>query len=393
MKLRGSSSGLFAVANDAGTQIANDNRWPLKAARMRLLTFAAAIAIFVADTVTSLDITVATLFVAVVLMASRFLSPRGIFLVGLGCIALTLLSWYLAPPAATVLVTVINQFISMGAIALVTLIAHQAMQSDQALFDSERRVRDVQMTLAHANRLTTMGELVASISHELKQPIGATVTNAEAGLQWLDASPPNLDRARQSFERIIKDAARANAIIVQTRELSKRSVPRKERLQINDVIAEVVNLLQHELTKHGVAVETRLSRQLPVVEADRIQVQQVVLNLVMNAVEAMSTSNEAPRRLVIESAINESGDVLVTVADNGPGFAEENAGRLFEAFYTTKASGTGMGLAICRSIVENHGGQLWADTNTNKAARGSVFRFTLPSRQRQTANPRESPIG
>ena len=393
MKLRDYwSLGLSVVGNEAEAQVAGKIRLSIKTAAMCGFTIASAIAIFIVDTITSLDIAVGTLFVAVVLMASRFLRPRGIVTVGLGCIALTLLSWYLEPRAESPTVAVTNEFLSIGAIALVTLLARQAKQSEATLVDSERRLREVQMTLAHTNRLTTMGELMASISHELKQPIGATATNAEAGVRWLDVSPPNVDEARQSFDRIIKDAARANAIIERTRELSRKAVSRKERLQVNDVIGEVVALLDHEFLKHDVAVQTRLDKKLPLVEANRVQLQQVVLNLMMNAIEAMGALKGGPQELVIETATDHSGDVLVAVYDSGPGFATEHADRLFEPFYTTKASGMGMGLAICRSIVRDHGGRLWADARD--VARGSVFRFTLPRASNQTtANNREPPTG
>ncbi|MGF6880402.1 sensor histidine kinase [Paraburkholderia sp. MM5477-R1] len=382
---------LSGVANEAGTQIAGDNRLPTKNAALRGFTIAAAIAIFIADSITSLDIAAATLYVAVVLMASRFLRPRDIAIVGLGCIALALLSWYITPPAVSVTLAVANEFISIGAIALVTVLARHAKLSEAEVFNSERRLRDVQKALAHANRLTTMGELMASLSHELKQPISASATNAQAGVRWLAASPPNLESARQSFERIIQDAARASAILERTRELSRKSASRKNRVQLNDAIAEVLVLLQHEFLKENVAVEIRLDQTLPPVEADRVQLQQVVLNLAMNAVEAMSEFPEGPRKLIIQSATVQSGDVLITVQDSGPGFAAENADRLFETFYTTKTSGIGMGLAICRSIVEDHGGRLWADTN--QVARGSVFRFTLPRSPVRTANSGENPVG
>jgi C4-dicarboxylate-specific signal transduction histidine kinase len=322
------------------------------------LTVAAAVAIFIADTITPLDIAAGTLYVAVVLMASRFLRPRGIAIVGLGCIALTLLSWYLTPPAVAPIEAMANEFISIGAIGLVTILALQAKRSEAALLDSERRVRDAQMALAHANRLTTMGELVASVSHELKQPIGATATNAAAGVRWLVADPPNVEEAHQAFDRIIKDTARASAIIDRTRGLSKKAGSPKVSLQINDAIREVVALLHHEFVKHDVAVQTRLEEALPIVEGDRIQLQQVMLNLLMNAIEAMSALQEGPRKLFIETAANQSGDVLVTVQDNGPGFATVNTDCLFEPFYTTKSSGMGMGLSISRSIVQEHGGRL-----------------------------------
>jgi PAS domain S-box-containing protein len=242
---------------------------------------------------------------------------------------------------------------------------------------AERRFREVQVELAHANRLATMGQLTASITHEVRQPIAATVTNAEAGLRWLGQQPSHLDRARRAFDRIIRDAKRADAVIGRIRDLIKKAAPQNERLEINEAIDEVIEFTRGETVKNRVSVRTDLAVGLPPIEGDRVQLQQVILNLIINAIEAMSGVSEKARELLISTGEAEAGAVLVAVRDSGSGLAPQSEGRLFEPFYTTKASGLGMGLAICRSIIEAHGGQLWA---TASEPQGAVFQFTLPAR-------------
>jgi PAS domain S-box-containing protein len=239
---------------------------------------------------------------------------------------------------------------------------------------NERRYREALMELAHANRVTTMGQLTASIAHEVNQPIAATVANAQAGLNWLDARPPNLEQVRQTLGWIISDGMRAGDIISRIRALIRKASPQKEELEINQAVLEVIALTRSEAFKHGVAVRTQLAERLPPVQADRVQLQQVILNLLVNAVEAMSGS-EGRRELLITTGRDASNGVLVSLRDSGPGLDPKNADRLFEAFYTTKVAGMGMGLAICRSIVEAHGGRMWATANE---PRGAVFQFTLP---------------
>ncbi|HYZ33479.1 MAG TPA: AAA family ATPase [Crenalkalicoccus sp.] len=242
--------------------------------------------------------------------------------------------------------------------------------------ESERRFREVQMELAHANRVATMGQFTASIAHEVRQPIAAALTNAQAGLRWLGARPPDLEEARQAFGRIVSDANRASDVIGRIRALVEKAPPREEELEIDEAIREVVALLHGELVKHGVSVRTQLAEGLPPVQGDRVQLQQVVLNLVVNAIEAMrGVGGGASRALLVSTARAEAGGVLVAVRDTGPGLDPAKLARLFEAFYTTKPGGLGMGLSICRSIVEAHGGRLWAEANE---PRGAVFKFVLP---------------
>jgi C4-dicarboxylate-specific signal transduction histidine kinase len=237
-------------------------------------------------------------------------------------------------------------------------------------------LREAQMQLAHANRVATMGQLTASIAHEVNQPIAATVTNAEAALRFLSARRPDLDEVRDALDWIVRDGSRAGAVVSRIRNLIKKAPPSDERVEINAAIREVIEITRSEAMKKGVVVQTDLGDDLPLVPGDRVELQQVILNLILNAIEAMSAMSEGSRELLITKSTNESNDVLVAVRDSGPGLAPAAIEHLFKAFYTTKPGGMGMGLSICRSIIEAHGGRLWASANT---PRGAVFQFTLPS--------------
>jgi PAS domain S-box-containing protein len=238
---------------------------------------------------------------------------------------------------------------------------------------SEQRYREVQMELAHANRVATMGQLTASIAHEVNQPITGTVTSAQAALRWLDRRPPDLEEVRQALARIVKDADRAADVIGRIRDLIRKAPPREDRLQINEAIREVIELTHGEAVKYGVTVRTELADGLPLFRGDRVELQQVILNLIVNAVDAMSGISEQ-RELLISTEAASDG-VLVAVRDSGPGFAPGALEHLFDTFYTTKPSGLGLGLSISRSIIEAYGGRLWASGNV---PRGAMFQFTLP---------------
>jgi PAS domain S-box-containing protein len=246
----------------------------------------------------------------------------------------------------------------------------------KALESSMRRHREMEMELAHANRVATMGQMSASIAHEVNQPIGAAVTNAHAALRWLGATPPNLEEVRQALNRIVTNGNRASDVLSRIRVFIKKEPPRKESLDVNQAVQEVEALTRGEAMKNRVAVEMRLAEGLPVIQGDRVQLQQVLLNLIINAIEAMSASDAGTRRLVISSAKAEPNDVAVEVQDFGPGFPPANTEQIFQAFYTTKPAGLGMGLSICRSIVEAHGGLLRAAAGRPT---GAIFTFTLPA--------------
>jgi PAS domain S-box-containing protein len=240
--------------------------------------------------------------------------------------------------------------------------------------ESERRYREALMELAHANRITTMGQLTATIAHEVKQPIASANINAAAALRLLGVQPPNLDIAREALRGIVEDSSRAGDVIDRIRAFIKKVPPRKDRFDINEAIREVIALTRAEAAKSRVVVQTKLADHLPLIEGDRVQLQQVMLNLIVNAIEAMSGVADAPRELLLSTEHAELGRMLVTVKDTGPGLDPANLERLFDAFYTTKPTGMGMGLAICRSIIEAHDGKLWACAN---GSRGAAFQFTL----------------
>jgi PAS domain S-box-containing protein len=237
-------------------------------------------------------------------------------------------------------------------------------------------LREAQMELAHVNRVTTMGQLTASIAHEVNQPLAAVVANAEACLRWLRRGTPDVDAACRSVEWIIDDGNRASEVIRRVRALAKKTDIEKVPLDVNDVVRETIPLVQSELISHQVSLRMELAPALPMILGDRVQLQQVIINLVMNGIEAMQSVTDRPRELVVRSGQDEPGQALISVADCGVGIAAENVGRLFSPFFTTKSGGMGMGLSICRSIMEAHGGRLWA---TATVPHGAAFQFTLPA--------------
>jgi C4-dicarboxylate-specific signal transduction histidine kinase len=242
-------------------------------------------------------------------------------------------------------------------------------------------LREAHVNLAHLDRNTTTGRLTASIAPEVTQSIATIVTNAQAAQNFLDHQPPNLDEVRQALNCIVRDAYRASDVIYRIRGLFKEAPPKKERVEVNGVIRDVLELTRGEATKNGVSVLTRFAEPSLAVQADRVQLQQVILNLIINAVEAMSGMREGARELLIctENAVTNAA--LVAVRDSGPGLDPRSVDRLFEAFSTTKIHGMGIGLAICRSIIEAHGGQMWAGANE---PRGAVFQFTVPLERDET---------
>jgi signal transduction histidine kinase len=238
----------------------------------------------------------------------------------------------------------------------------------------ERQYREMQSDLAHANRVATMGQLTASIAHEIKQPIATASTNAAAALRFLDRSPPDVAEVREALTCIVNDAHRASDVVDRIGSLIKKAPPRKEVVDLNEAIAEVIALTYSEAVKTGVTMSTRLAPELPRVQGDRVQLQQVMLNLIVNAIQSMSGVEDSNRELHISTSVGPEG-VCVAVRDTGVGLRPESLPRLFEPFYTTKPEGMGMGLSICRSIIEAHGGRLWA---TRCEPRGARFQFTIP---------------
>jgi C4-dicarboxylate-specific signal transduction histidine kinase len=258
--------------------------------------------------------------------------------------------------------------------------AYKRKRADEAL-------RQTRADLAHLHRVTELGELAASISHEVMQPLGAGVNSASAALRWLSNQPPDLDEARQALGRSVESGMRASEIIGRIRTLVKKEPPRKEALEVNEAIVEIIALTRGEVMKNNVSVQTQLAEGLPLIQGDRVQVQQVILNLITNAVQAMSGVSEGSRGLLISTGKDASGRVLVAVQDSGPGLKPESFERLFDSFYTTKPGGMGMGLSICRSIVEAHGGRIWATPN---AGPGITVQFTLAINDQATASARSA---
>jgi NO-binding membrane sensor protein with MHYT domain len=253
-----------------------------------------------------------------------------------------------------------------------------AFASVASLFERQRAeeaLRQAQANLAHVSRVTTLGELMASISHEVNQPLAAVVTNGQVCLRLLALETPRPDEMRATVERIVRDAHRASEVIQRIRALAKRSEPQMVSLDINDVIREAIPLVQREVFNHGASLRTDLASALPPVLGDRVQLQQVVINLLINGVEAMASITDRPREILIRSQQHEAGQVHVAVLDSGTGIDSETAERLFSAFFTTKPSGMGMGLSISRSIIRAHGGRLWVSPNPDH---GAAFQFTVP---------------
>ena len=251
----------------------------------------------------------------------------------------------------------------------------RVVQRSSELMKASEALREAQTELAHVNRVTAMGQLAASIVHETMQPISAAITNAHAALRWLSVDPPNLGEVRDALDRIVKDGSRASDVVGRLRALSRKAPPLKDSLAINDAVLDVVALSRGEVVKNGVLLRTELAEGLPRSQGDRVQLQQVILNLIMNAIEATSGAREGSREVLVGTERDAAGGVLVTVQDSGPGLDSEKFDRVFEAFYTTKSRGMGMGLSICRSIVEAHGGRIWA---SRESGPGATFQFTLP---------------
>ena len=243
---------------------------------------------------------------------------------------------------------------------------------------TQEELQQAHAQLAHVTRVATIGELTASIAHEVNQPLAAIVTNGDACLRWLGRDVPQLDESRAAVNRMIGDARRASAVIARLRALFRKTDPEEERLDINDVISEAIPLVRREVISHRVSLRLDLATALPPVLGDRIQLQQVIINLLTNGIQAMATVADRPCELLIQSQEHESDLVLVAVQDTGIGIEPEHESQLFNAFFTSKPDGMGMGLSICRSIIEAHGGRIWASRN---AGPGATFQFTLPSIQ------------
>ena len=324
--------------------------------------------IFIADTVTDLEIAFPAFYTVIVLIAVRFCKKRGVVLVGVGCIALTLLSDLVTIDVPPSQAGIINTCISLLAIAATTYLALKIEMEKEATFEARSQ-------LAHIARVTTLGEMTATIAHEVNQPLTAVLINGNACLHWLDAEPPDLNEARKNIANIVRDANRASGIVVQVRDLTKGLPPENDWLRVNELILATTLLIDREIQRNQISMQTQLSDDEPLIQGDRVQLQQVLLNLLLNAIEALSSVSIGSRHLVIATTKKDLKSVLVSVYDSGNGFPSNDLDRLFDPFYSTKSDGMGMGLTISRSIVELHGGRIWATPNSPC---GAVFQFTLP---------------
>jgi C4-dicarboxylate-specific signal transduction histidine kinase len=252
----------------------------------------------------------------------------------------------------------------------------QVLLRTAQLTEASETLREAQTELAHANRVSTMGQMAASIAHEIKQPIAVAVGSAEAAFNWLGNQPPKLEEVEQALSRIVEAGTQATEFIERVRNFFKKAPARKDPFEINQAIHEVIALTRSELANNKVSVQMEFGDDLPIVQGDRVQLQQVMLNLIINAIEAMTGISDGSRQLLIGTEKDASDEVLVTVQDSGPGLNPDSLDNLFDAFYTTKPDGMGMGLSICRSIVEAHGGRLWA---VSRDGPGGIFQFTLPT--------------
>jgi C4-dicarboxylate-specific signal transduction histidine kinase len=344
--------------------------------------------------------TTACLYLIVIVLLSlqgSFLSSAVVSLIAVACLA-----YYFAPPIFSFRVSdpfdgvavvaflttsaVITSLVSRVRIRTEQLVSTNAKLEAQIIErkQAQESLQQAQANLERLNRVMLVGEMTASIAHEVNQPIAAAVANANACLRWLAAQPPDMGEARQALGRIVKNGNRASEVIGRIRSLVKKVPQRRDRLDINKAILEVVALTDSEVHRHRVTLQTDLSRDMPLVPADRIQLQQVLLNLIANAIEAMSGLDDRPRELTVATGGSNSNDVFVEVRDSGLGLDPASLDRLFDSFYTTKRDGIGMGLAISRSIVESHGGKLWATPNQ---PHGAVFRFTLPVDEESSTDP------
>lgn len=342
-----------------------DPRWkPM----LRVAMIAVLIAgIFIADSITDLEIAAAVFYIIAILLAvGQFHRRTVIALAGL-CIALTLLSSFLTTEGSRE-AGFINMAISVAAIGITTWLALKMVAAEAA-------VHGARAQLVRIARVTSLGELTASIAHEVNQPLAGIVTSGNAGLRWLDQTPPNIDKARRSVERILGDANRASEVIQRVRSLARSETPKRKPVDLNNAAFEAVALARSEIERSGITLRLDLADAMPPVLADHVQLQQVIGNLLLNAIEAMVDVPASQRSLMIATMLDGAGMAGISVADTGPGVAASGLERLFEAFWTTKQGGTGIGLTISRAIVEAHGGRIWASANHPV---GAVFHVCLP---------------
>ena len=321
------------------------------------------------------------ILIALLALIGGFIGSVVLSIVAVGCLnyffTLPLFSFRVDYPQDVLALTAFltTSIIVTGLTAKVRKMAEEAQASQKAL--NQTRVE-----LAYVTRVMTLGELTATIAHEVNQPLAGVVSSGNACLRWLASEPPDIEKARKSVDRIVRDANRASEVIGRVHSLAKKAPPKKDWLNINETVQEIIVLMHIDVERNHISLRSQLSDDVPLVWADRIQLQQVILNLIINAIDAISALSDGPRDLLVSSAQDKSNGVLVAVRDSGTGLPPEKLEDIFDAFYTTKPDGMGMGLAICRSIIEAHGGRLWATPND---PRGAVFQFSVPTRQEEAS--------
>jgi C4-dicarboxylate-specific signal transduction histidine kinase len=317
----------------------------------------------------------ASCFLLAVTVSSLFggLGP-GLLSVGLSALAFGYFFLHRTLPPAVEPAVILRFVVFLGATLLVTGLMEMKRRVEESRNRAEAALRQAESDLARVSRVTTMGELTASLAHEVNQPIAAAVTDANTCLRWLNRDQPDMEEARGAASRVVKDATRAAEIISRIRLLFKKSAPQRELVDINEIIREMVALMRSEITRHSISVRTELAEDIPRIMGDRVQLQQVLMNLMINGIDAMKEV-AGTRWLAIKSQRAENDQLTVSVSDTGVGLPPQQANQIFDAFFTTKLHGTGMGLRISRSIAESHGGRLSAGDNF---PRGATFHLTLP---------------
>ena len=339
------------------------NRPKLRAAAISTLL----VAVFVADTITKFEIAIAVFYIVVILLAIGYMSTRGVILLAGLCVGLTGLSLVLSRHGSFE-AGLMNCGISIAAIATTTYLVLKTVAAQASAFEAQAQ-------MVRVARLTSLGALTASIAHEVNQPLAAIATSGGACRRWLNRDPPNIDKARQAIDRIVDDANRAGDVITRVRSLAKSEPPHREALNLNDTIGEAIAIAQNEMENNNIILHLGLAEDLPLVLADRVQILQVIGNLLLNAMEAMHDVPSFKRELEITTVREDRDSIAFTVTDDGTGIKPAVLDHLFEAFWTTKEGGMGIGLSISRSIVEAHGGQI-AVTSTPRM--GATFRVSLP---------------
>lgn len=328
--------------------------------------------IFVMDTITDYAIAAAVFYTTVILVATRLLSARAVVVLACSCVVLTLVSFAFTR-SGVYEVGLVNTGISIVAIGVTTYLALRLVAAEATAFETRER-------LLRIARVTSLGELTASIAHEINQPLTAIVTSAGACTRWLAQQPPSLDNARRAIDRIVQEANRSSEVIARIRGFTSGKEPQRSAFDLNDAIGEIVSLARSQIDHHEIALTFQLQPSLPAVMADKVQIEQVVGNLLLNAIEAIAISAKGVRELEIVSSTGEAGKLRFSISDSGVGFRQGEIEHLFDAFWTTKADGIGLGLTISRSIIEANGGRIWAESNEQG---GAVFLFELPCAKRE----------